>query len=737
MSGSQDLIDRTLRERFGFDRFRSLQREVIASVLEGRQTLAVMPTGAGKSLCYQLPALVLPGVTLVLSPLVALMKDQVDSLNERGIPATFINSTISERERRERARAMEGGAFRLVFLAPERFRSPRFVEVLARTPVSLFAVDEAHCISQWGHDFRPEYARVGEFRRWLGDPRTLALTATATPEVRRDVCRSLGLESPAVFVASFDRPNLFLEVVPVRTRKDRLQRLVALIAEGGCGIVYTATRRSAERLAKALAATGARAHCYHAGLSDAERRTSHELFRGQKDAVMVATCAFGMGIDRADVRFVAHAEIPRSLEAYYQEIGRAGRDGERARALLLFNHGDVFAQQRLIRLSHPGALLVGDVWERLRSAPAPSLAGLAFAVGARELEVQAALRLLEQAGHLLRLAPESAVAAVALGPGVVGDPPERAPSQRAALEAVRALLGPAQAGSFSLCEVAERSGLELEAARRALDALARGGQLQVGFAGIAGGLRVADRGTPRERLRVDLNLVRWREQRELALLRQMTRYAYAASCRRRHLLRAFGERAAACGEGCVGCDRCAPQDAPRVWPRETASGIPGDTREKTWELFRQGLTVDGVARERGLRTETVRTHLAELVATGRPVELARVVPRERIREIEQAIDESAPLLPAIKRALPPDYLWGEIQVVLASRRAAMRQELEQQRPEEPDERRREQGPKREPDREPRHPLESDGAQIRLRLSHGADGKGWEAFQGSLRARPQR
>ena len=282
MNPSLDLIDRTLRERFGFDRFRAHQREVIASVLEGRPTLAVMPTGAGKSLCYQLPALVLPGVTLVLSPLVALMKDQVDSLTARGIPATFVNSTLSERERRERARAMEAGAYRLVFLAPERFRSPRFVEVLARTPIALFAVDEAHCISQWGHDFRPEYARVGEFRRWLGDPRTLALTATATPEVRRDVCSSLRLESPAVFVASFDRPNLFLEVAPVRTRKDRLQHLAALVAEGGCGIVYSATRRGAERLAKALAATGARALCYHAGLSDAERRAAYAMANGPR-----------------------------------------------------------------------------------------------------------------------------------------------------------------------------------------------------------------------------------------------------------------------------------------------------------------------------------------------------------------------------------------------------------------------------------------------------------------------
>lgn len=666
-----DLLELTLRERFGFGGFRSHQREVIAAVLDGQSTLAVMPTGAGKSLCYQLPALLLPGVTVVISPLVALMKDQVDALGPRGIPATFINSTLSERERRERALAMRGGAYRLVYLAPERFRSPRFVEVLQKTPIALFAVDEAHCISQWGHDFRPEYARVGEFRRWLGDPRTLALTATATPEVQRDICRALRFDSPRVFVAGFDRPNLFLEVAPVRTRSERLERAARETAAGGCGIVYTATRRGAERLAQGLCAKGARALCYHAGLSDAERRAVHELFR-REPVVVVATCAFGMGIDRPDVRFVVHAELPRSIEAYYQEIGRAGRDGQPARALLLFNHADVFAQERLIRLSHPDALLVGDLWDRLRSAPAPSTQGLALALGARELQIQAALRLLEQAGHLERIAAESAFLKLT----VLGDPPaealERAPAQRAALEGIRGLLGRSREGELRLGQLAERAGLELEPARRAIDALERDGRLAASWAGAPGGLRCVDAHLPRERLRVDLRLVRWREQRELGLLRQMTRYAYAEGCRRSYLLRAFGERAGPCR---TGCDRCAKASA-SVPPLAASGGRPagarraaGDTREATWSLFSQGHSVEAIAQARGLRSETIRTHLAELVAAGRPVDLDRALGRGRVLEIEQAIDEAPPLLPAIKRALPPDFLWGEIQMVLAARRA--------------------------------------------------------------------
>ncbi len=397
MSGPDDAaLEAALARHFGFGAFREGQREVIRSVLAGRSTLALMPTGAGKSLCYQLPALLLPGVTVVVSPLIALMKDQVDALLAKGIAATFINSTLSERERQARSTAMASGAFKLVYLAPERFRSPRFFAVLRRTPVSLFAVDEAHCISQWGHDFRPDYARLGEVRQSLQVPRTLALTATATGEVRRDICRALRFESPALFATGFDRPNLLLEVLAVRGHRDKVEHAAALALGAGSGIVYAATRKSAERMAGELGARGLRVLCYHAGLSELERRGAHEAFIQGRDTVVVATNAFGLGVDKADIRFVIHADCPRSLEAYYQEIGRAGRDGEPATARLLFNHGDVFLQERMIRGGRPDAVLLGDLWRHARRAPVfdGSAPQLAAALGVRQAQVTAAVRLL-------------------------------------------------------------------------------------------------------------------------------------------------------------------------------------------------------------------------------------------------------------------------------------------------------------------------------------------------------
>ncbi|MGZ6080896.1 MAG: RecQ family ATP-dependent DNA helicase, partial [Myxococcaceae bacterium] len=340
-----------LERHFALKTFRPGQAEVIDSVLAGRNVVVVMPTGAGKSLCYQLPAVMLKGLTLVVSPLIALMKDQVEQLEARGIPATLINSTIPELERAERIRKMRAGAYRLVYVAPERFRSPSFVDALGEVGVELLAVDEAHCISQWGHDFRPDYALLGQVRKRLRPPRTVALTATASPEVREDIVKSLLMKDPRVFVAGFDRPNLFLEVLKISGDEERRAACAQVIAEGGSGIVYCATRKQADAMQGALRLRGHDPVVYHAGMDEAERHKAQDRFMGDPSAVAVATNAFGMGIDKPDIRFVIHANIPRAVEAYYQEVGRAGRDGRPATALLLFNHADVFTQQRLIAMA--------------------------------------------------------------------------------------------------------------------------------------------------------------------------------------------------------------------------------------------------------------------------------------------------------------------------------------------------------------------------------------------------
>jgi ATP-dependent DNA helicase RecQ len=393
-------LERALATYFGFSAFRPGQKEIIESVLSGRPTLAILPTGYGKSLCFQLPALVQDGVTLVVSPLVALMKDQVDALRARGLPATFVNSSLDEGERSRRLAAIRAGEMKLVYVAPERFRSPSFLAALSEVKVSLFAVDEAHCASQWGHDFRPDYAQLGQVRWRIRPPRTLALTATATPEVRDDTVRILRMKDPAVFVAGFDRPNLRLDVVNVGGAEDKVGRIAAL-ARRGAGIVYTATRKNAEKYSALLHTRGIPALVYHAGLADEARRKAQDLFLAGKDAVVVATNAFGMGVDKPDVRFVAHAEIPRTVEAYYQEVGRAGRDGQPARGVLLFNHADVFLQERLLDGSHPSRQAIEDVWRECLAGEA-SEASIARRTGLSGFSVDAALKLLERTGHVDR-----------------------------------------------------------------------------------------------------------------------------------------------------------------------------------------------------------------------------------------------------------------------------------------------------------------------------------------------
>jgi ATP-dependent DNA helicase RecQ len=395
-----------LRKHFGYGGFRKGQEEVVRAVLSGRPTIAILPTGAGKSLCFQLPAMLLKGTTVVVSPLVALMKDQVDSLRARGIPAAFINSSLSDQERQETQGALRRGEYRLVYVAPERFKSPSFLSAIGEVTVPLLAVDEAHCISAWGHDFRPEYQKLALARDALKAERVLALTATATPEVRRDIGEALELRDPEVFVAGFDRPNLFIEVLRVSGDKDKLGRLVALARAGGPGLVYAATRKNVEKIVAALQAAGIAALGYHAGLQDEERTQVQEKFLRGEIPVVVATNAFGMGVDKADIRFVVHFDTPRSLEAYYQEIGRAGRDGAPSYALLLFNFADVMMQRRMIDAGRPSRRLVEDAWEAARRLRRGSIEELARECNVSAAELSGAVRLLESAGHFERRSRE-------------------------------------------------------------------------------------------------------------------------------------------------------------------------------------------------------------------------------------------------------------------------------------------------------------------------------------------
>ena len=340
-----------LKQYFGYDSFRSGQENIIDAVLSGRDVLGVMPTGAGKSVCFQVPALMKRGVTVVVSPLISLMEDQVKALKGRGIAAEYISSSVEFEDAADIVRAMFRGEVKLIYVAPERLVKPFFRSVFSRLSVSLVVIDEAHCVSQWGKDFRPSYLALKDFIACLGSrPSVCAFTATATPEVRRDIVSLLGLDNPSVTVTGFDRKNLRFEVIRSRDKYAELKKLTDLSGDG-CGIVYCSTRKTADSLCASLERDGLSAGRYHAGMFPDERSESLSRFLSGEIRIMVATNAFGMGIDKPDVRFVIHYNMPADLENYYQEAGRAGRDGKSSRCVILYDRADADIQRYFIQNS--------------------------------------------------------------------------------------------------------------------------------------------------------------------------------------------------------------------------------------------------------------------------------------------------------------------------------------------------------------------------------------------------
>ena len=344
---SESQLLSVLKQTFGFASFRPLQEEIIRDSLAGRDTFALLPTGGGKSLCFQLPALVRPGLTVVISPLIALMKDQVDALRASGVAATFLNSSLDANEARARLRGLHNGEFKLLYVAPERLMLSGFLDDLKRWSVNLFAIDEAHCISEWGHDFRPEYRQLAELRTNFPQVPYMALTATATERVRADIVRQLHLHEARVYIASFNRPNLTYRVAPKSAAYGQVLKFIRAQAKE-CGIIYCASRAGAESLAAKLVEDGIAAAPYHAGLDRAVRDANQDKFLRDETRVICATIAFGMGINKPNVRFVIHYDLPKNIEGYYQETGRAGRDGLPSECLLLFSAGDVQKQMRFI-----------------------------------------------------------------------------------------------------------------------------------------------------------------------------------------------------------------------------------------------------------------------------------------------------------------------------------------------------------------------------------------------------
>lgn len=554
-----------LRQLWGFPDFRGAQADAVEAVLAGGDVLAVLPTGAGKSAIYQTVATLLPGTTLVVSPLIALMLDQVESLQAAGVPAAYINSSLTPAQADATLAALEAGQFKLCYVAPERFDDPEFRARLARVVVPLLVVDEAHCVSEWGHDFRPAYARLGLHREIAGAAPLLALTATATPEVRGDIASILRMRSPTLMVRDVDRPNLVWEVVHTPDAAAKLRFLAGELRglDQGSAIVYAGSRAETEEIAQWLGRFDVRAAAYHAGLSTAVRRQVQQGFMASEIAVVVATSAFGMGIDKPDVRLVVHHTFPSTLESYYQEAGRAGRDGAPARCVLLYSPADRRTHEIRIEERHPPPETVCRVYAALDAAVDDegrlegSLAAWAHdARVAAEGQTAAAVRILSTAGiaRNARRDREGAFLRLACPTGEIRArmPPGTTLPRTVLAELWNARSEQGLRGGFTL-RGAEITALGKDRARakNALTALAERGILEIEWE--ESGCRVLQRGLDPAHLPIDWTAQHRVKRRLTTQLAQMEGYALAGGCRRRHLLDYFGESQA---RRCGGCDRC-------------------------------------------------------------------------------------------------------------------------------------------------------------------------------------
>lgn len=691
-----------LKLHYGFDNFRIGQEKAIANALNGKSTVVIMPTGGGKSLCFQLPALLLDGVTIVISPLIALMKDQVDGLLRVGIPATFINSSISVAETMNRLVDVKDGKYKLLYIAPERFYSPEFVKALADIKVSLFAIDEAHCISQWGHDFRPSYIKLRGAIENLGNPPVIALTATATPEVREDIIKQLNLHDPELVITGFSRPNLQFGVIHAN-ESSKPQFVLDAISSvpDETGIIYVGTRARADNLLQALLENNIEAVSYHAGIESEERKWIQENFIKGKVKVIVATNAFGLGIDKSNVRFVIHYDMPGTIEAYYQEAGRAGRDGKGSFCLMLYNSRDRHLQEFFIKGDNPPPEIILEIYNTLLNYESDTVlityAELASMLSDNlpEMAVGTSLKILEREGLIARSHEKNGNAYVKLLTDfnrIIESLPGRSKKSVEILQKLYSRFGEEMKNGWqvNLEEAGEIIETKKDSLVRLIRSLADKGMLDYKppFKGTE--IKILKRVDLSE-VKIDFSALKEKLAHAYEKLDMMESYVYHTGCRQKYILEYFGDKDA---KNCGKCDVCLTgggmhaKEPPRrdfsqknnypyqkkvekefdVKEPEKKSGLSTKlTQLETLELFNNGQSLDKIAAARDLTVGTVVGHLCFLIEKGLIKDLNKLIDPSRQNKIKAAIKKiGIDKLTPIKEELGDSFDWDEIKLVLAN-----------------------------------------------------------------------
>ncbi|MFC1678328.1 RecQ family ATP-dependent DNA helicase [Patescibacteria group bacterium] len=682
-----------LKLHYGYDSFWPGQEKTIDNILANKSTVVIMPTGGGKSLCYQLPALVLDGVTIVISPLIALMKDQVDNLTRIGIPATFINSSITFSETINRLEAVKKNQYKLLYIAPERFYNQEFKDALKDMQVSLFAIDEAHCISQWGHDFRPSYLKLCEAIELVGNPPVMALTATATPEVREDIIKQLDLQNPELVITGFARPNLQFGVIHANERNKPSYILDAINSvRDESGIIYVGTRARADDLLQILLENDIEAVSYHAGMETEERKWIQENFMKGKAKVIVATNAFGLGIDKANIRYVIHYDMPGTVEAYYQEAGRAGRDGSPSFCMLLYNSRDRHLQEFFIKGDNPPPETIREIYETLLGFESEVVLITYAELGAMlsdtlpDMAIGTSLKILEREGYIGRSHEKRGQAYLKLIKDInyIKDTfNSRAQKQRKLFDRMSDKFQNemAKGWEINIGEIAEILEVKRDSVSRLVRKLAEDNLIEYRppFRGTE--IRVLKRVKPRE-LTIDEKALKEKLRQAFKKLDKIEEYVYNFNCRQKYILDYFGD---IYSKECGKCDSCLV-----VGERRPRKGTSGDYRPRkkskvenievkepkknlplstkltqleTLELFNKGKTIEKIAEERELTPGTIVNHLCFLIEKGLIKDIERLVRPKIQNKIKDYIKETAgEKLKEIKEGLGDEISYDEIKL---------------------------------------------------------------------------